>query len=426
MLEALYLLLFLLALTNIHVLKVINRSYYNPASLLNMFWVLYVFLPIVMVGVEYTNPYAILYIEWMMLIFSLPFYLSINYKHSTQVAVDIGGLGKIIKLLTPLVLATQLCLIFYESGLGLSSLIDNPIGFANSYASLGYSDQLNKSAISSFLLILVYVLPVLGGLYYSMSNKIIFALYTLLPSVSTLIMQSTKGIFLYCIALFFGGVFGGIVINRNKIPLRGAIRSVVVSVALVFGLLFYAFFVRGLQDSESNEYIKNSISESILAYSSGHIYAFGDWFYYRYQAPSKIHYREEEFRAGFLTFNGLFKFTDEAKELPAGFYDEYYKPTGTWETNVYSVFRGLISDFGLYGSMLFFLFLGTVMKVVFTKMRDSFCVYSFSLYAVFVGFSYQSFVISSFSWLLNFLVPVVLFLILKRVIKYEKNIKEFL
>ena len=173
------------------------------------------------------------------IIFSLPFYLRLNYKQSRQLAVDIGDLGRVIKFLTPLVLASQIWLIFYESGLSLSFLIDDPVGFTNSYSSMGYSDQLQKSAVSSLLLILVYVLPILGGLNYSVKNKFIFSLYTLTPAVSTLVLQSTKGIFLYCIVLFFSGFFAGIVIKRNKVPFREVIRNTVLSAALVFGLLVW-------------------------------------------------------------------------------------------------------------------------------------------------------------------------------------------
>tara|TARA_B110000208_G_scaffold191974_1_gene261408 strand:+ start:6607 stop:7746 length:1140 start_codon:yes stop_codon:yes gene_type:complete len=379
-----------------------------------------------MVGVEYTNPYAILYIASMIVAFSLPFYLTANYRNPRQCIVDLIGLEKIIKLLGPLVLLAQISVVVYESGLSLNLFISDPVLFANAYASLSYSGSLNKSAISSFLLILVYVLPVLGGLYYSMSNKFLISMYTFLPAVSTIVLQSQKGMILYCVALFLSGIFMSIVIRKSKLSFRNILRSAIFSISLIFGLLFFSFFSRGLQDTEDSGYIKEVISDSFLAYSSGHIYAFGDWFSGRYQQSSKTDYRQEEFRSGFFTFNGLFKFTDEAKSLPSGFYDEYHRPVGTWETNVYTVFRGLISDFGLYGSILFFLFFGLVMKIVFTKMRDRFCVYSFAAYSAFVGFVYQSFVISSFSWLLNFLVPVVLILIMKPLVKNENNIKEFL
>jgi len=426
MLELMYIIIFIIIVINIFILKVINRTFFNPASIINVFWVLYIYIPLLVVGVDYANIYSIFYILSMLIIFSIPFYFTFGYSNKRSVVINEYRLKNLLIFITPLLLVLQFLLVLFESGLSVSLLIADPVSFANAYAGLGYSGKLNKSVFSSILLVFVYALPVFGGFYYSMSNNLRYAMFSLTPAALTVVLQGTKGIFLYSMSLLVAAIFSSIVINKFKINFFSLLRSVVLIFVLFFGLLAFAFFSRGLKDSNDIEYIKDSISESFIAYSSGHLYAFGDWFSDRYGAPSKLDYRSDDLSLGFLTFNGLYRFSDRKQNLPAGFYDEYYKPYGTWETNVYTVFRGLISDFGLYGSMLLSLFFGAIMKVVFIKMRDKFCVYSFSIYIVFVGFVYQSFVISSFSWLLNYIVPVIIAFTMHFLVKYEDNFKRFL
>jgi oligosaccharide repeat unit polymerase len=97
---------------------------------------------------------------------------------------------------------------------------------------------------------------------------------------------------------------------------------------------------------------------------------------------------------GFYTFATLFKMMGSQRVLPMGAYDDYYS-YGPLTSNVYTMFRGLIMDFGFIGSVAFMFGVGLVVHWAFYSLlaskRPALSVASFIFT---MGFLFSSFVIS--------------------------------
>jgi hypothetical protein len=83
-----------------------------------------------------------------------------------------------------------------------------------------------------------------------------------------------------------------------------------------------------------------------------------------------------------------------------GIYDEFYAYGDYISGNLYTVFRGTITDFGLAGSLIFAFIVGSVCALNFwyllgTKKSE----FSIVFFIYFVAISYQTYIISTLTWL---------------------------
>jgi len=149
----------------------------------------------------------------------------------------------------------------------------------------------------------------------------------------------------------------------------------------------------------------NKLKGLFASYAGGHIYAFSDWFTFRTGGESLLVYQHEKAAFGFYTFTSFFKLFGSTKEAVPGVYSEFLTHGAFFRTNIYTIFRGLITDFGFVGTVLFFILNSYIIHYIFNyflKTRYSALAISFLVFTI--GYFYISYVISLLSWdIINFL-----------------------
>lgn len=248
----------------------------------------------------------------------------------------------------------------YSLGFNLKQLISFRILLElNNAASVNrYTTENSNSFIVQLMLIFVYATPLFGGyllpLVRRKSKWLCFL--SILPSFLVILTQSIKSGFITSMALWGIGVLVSSYANRpSYLQIKwSAVLKVSLSLVLFFSILFFSMIFRtGQFDRETVDII----SQKFIVYAFGHLPAFDAWFT---QQTGQV-----EPSYGLKTFFGISNYLGLAQR-EQGIFTEYIFPTRNnfmeippeLETNVYTLFRFLIEDFGFFGSLIALLFTG--------------------------------------------------------------------
>jgi oligosaccharide repeat unit polymerase len=131
------------------------------------------------------------------------------------------------------------------------------------------------------------------------------------------------------------------------------------------------------------------------------MFAFSDWFDDRLFGTGKLPYMQEPRPTwGFWTFMAIGKRLEPSKHVPEGYYAEYFAEPGVLQSNIYTMYRGLIYDFTIPGALAFMAFLGTLSAYAYRRMLQSaHAPFSQAFYIALAGFTYSSYLLSLGTWL---------------------------
>ena len=155
-----------------------------------------------------------------------------------------------------------------------------------------------------------------------------------------------------------------------------------------------------------DELIFDLLIDRIRAYFFGYLAAFSQWLSGNIEYNSNI---------GFITFAGPFNLFG-IMDRPLGFYDATQIASGI-STNIFTAFRGIITDFSIPGSILIAFAIGFITQEIFQNKKNISLLttlpismfYAFTLYSPLISiFHYNSIL---FSWFI--LLIILLF------VKYE-------
>jgi hypothetical protein len=120
---------------------------------------------------------------------------------------------------------------------------------------------------------------------------------------------------------------------------------------------------------------------------------------------------------------GFFRALGDARPVPLGVYDEFFEIDGVLITNIYTAFRGLIFDFGLFGSLLFAVLAGLIANLSFYFLLcKRFAVIPVVIFIYMVGLIYQSYLVSSLTWVsvpVSAAISVALILLFRMSLRYS-------
>jgi len=194
---------------------------------------------------------------------------------------------------------------------------------------------------------------------------------------------------------------------------------------LLIPAIVSSFLSRGLYDQDL-EYIFQKLKIYLMSYAFAHLYAFSDWFggYIGSQSLMQFDDLHNESEYGFYTFMAIFRALGSERYVPPGVFDEYYAYQEVIKSNIYTMYRGVILDFGIFGSLIFSFLLGFLLNFSYFLI----CVlrsplFFISIYIAMFGFYYTSFIISIFIWNSLFVSLVVFYVILflNRYFFHSKN-----
>lgn len=376
-----------------------------PACLFGLFWFALTFIPLVALLAVPIEPYAIGFVLVCCLAFSISALLfdwrsAFRRNAQKRDAETIYGSG-FLKHAFYVSVAASVVLVILNSmaqGITLYDLVFNLFASAEAYAYLRYAQGLASAPVERWSIVFAYLGVIIGGLRFccvsAKGRKLIIAV-SFLPSVLIALTQSAKWPFLLSLVLFYSGILVYRV-STGTLHLvgRGNRKSLIMYAGIVLLIVTTSFMSRGVYASSD---VGQMLTARFASYTSGHIYAFSDWFAFSIGRRSELTYNHETAGPGFYTFATLFKMMGSKEVLPIGVYDDDYSYGGVLVSNVFTMFRGLIVDFGYAGAVLFMSVVGLLFHGAFysllSRKRPVFAVVAF---VFMMGFFYSSFVVSMF------------------------------
>ena len=303
-----------------------------------------------------------------------------------------------------------------QQGFSSSTIFTKPLDVANRVGALRYANALNLSIYSILATVMVYPVAFIAGMLFRLSDigKIPYVLAGLSVPAFVMIVQSSKGMFFLSIAFFYCGFL----VARSSsgdyrlFPRLGFLWIAIITCA-GFSLIWYSFISRGLSELSVDDQI-SSISAYFLSYCCSHMYAFSDWLSDRYFGHALFNYDQPFLSLGNYTFRPLLELAGVEHALPQGTYNEYFYDHNFRPGNVYTVFRGLISDFSIVGSVFIFSFFGFLANHAYLRILcKSTPVGAWVVYLIFFASAYQSYAASTLSWSSTYIAFAIIYLTLR-------------
>lgn len=392
-----------------YIVRKLSGTWLAPASIWCVGWFLLSFIPLVIAISVPTNPLAILYILVASFAFSIPAltakWSSISFATGEdlwsafdspilRIAFHVFAVASIISL------AIHLSI----QGVTISALSKNFFETSSSLIVDRYTQSTVENIFAQVSNVCTYVTVCLGGLifpgYRSRIGRTRIIILAMSPSLALMVIAGAKGTIFLCIALFYAGLLvRRLRLGDPRLVDRATIRKGLLGAAVLLPFLIVSFLARGLYQDAATADLPAQLYRNFVSYSSAHIYAFSDWFGWYTGFDSDIFYARDEVTGGFYTFMSLFKALGSTKEVPPGYFDEYFQYSWFLQTNIYTIFRGMITDFTLPGSIVFMYFFGLISNSIFISMATSRSAsWSIAYYVIFCGAVYTSFLISIFVW----------------------------
>jgi oligosaccharide repeat unit polymerase len=402
----------LLILGNAFVVRKIAGHWAAPGCIFSIFWLLYTLVPLVIVFQVPIQSTSILYLLAATLAFSAstPFF---DWKKALAQNAEKNVADQKLYASRFMRVAFYACGILAMIALGANSyvqnitfgdMVSNFFGSSAQYVGRRYSGELKDNIFISLSTIFSYLAAASGGLVYSYAKsrydrRTILAI-AFCPSAFVMVTQSARGMMFLAIALFIAGYVVVMVAERKGlVSIPKLAGRIALYASLTIPLIAVSFMAKGLHESEDRAFIASQLQRAFVSYIAGHLYAFSDWFSFYTNQYSINVYAPDWGSNGFYTFMAAFRAAGSNREVISGVFEEYYVYDEVLATNIYTMFRGLILDFGLVGSLGALAAGGLICNAGFYYMLSSrrpFVAASFFICAF--GYYYTSFIISLFIW----------------------------
>lgn len=341
-----------------------------PSSLMSLAWFFYTFIPLLFLYKIPINPLPILYIFVCVLAFNfgaLPF----NWNKAFQVNKLKSNYSKTQKpsLLIWLFFLSIFYSIFFTtlvliiSEISLYEIITNPRWAGARFAFLRSEGRINYDLYGILSILFTYLSPTLGSLafynYPQSKKRILFMSIGFIPPIYLMITQSSKLIFFFSIAFFLAGLLLS-KIHSNNLELfnKKFIPHTLIAILMTVPFLIFSFSTRNSY-AKIND-ITASFIHSIQSYSLAQPYAFADFFSFHIGHKSILKYQNDLNSFGSYTFTSIYNSFGKQKKFPIGTFFDFYKYENQIQTNIFTIFRGLVNDFGIYGTLIYMYISGII------------------------------------------------------------------
>lgn len=412
-----------LILGNAKLSLLIYKDNLHPSVLFSFYWFFITITSIIIVIEVPINPFAIFYIFILCLSFTLSGVIfakiqnNINYTKTNNFNLNNIFISRVYKISVIFGLFFSF-LVIVNNGFSLSNIASNLLSTASEFAKKRTTDELEYGVVGMFSIFFSNFSALFGGIYsfyFRRKKKIIIVFFSMLPSIFIMLTQSSKIVFLVAALLNFAGRFLVMSFENRQIKIdKKVFKNLLYILVVLIPLLIISFMSReGYNDFYSFGEAYNKLKPTINSYFFGSIFAFSDFFSAYTTNVSISKYKIEYYNLGYFSFKPIFEFFGGTKVFPPTFYDDEFSYNKNLQTNLYTAFRGYIQDFGIVGTVLFFLFFGFIINYSFYKIKNSkYAVISSSFYIMFIAFLGLSFIINIFTSRYIFLVSFVLVIVL--------------
>tara|TARA_Y100001958_G_scaffold89856_1_gene61144 strand:- start:959 stop:2194 length:1236 start_codon:yes stop_codon:yes gene_type:complete len=394
--------------------KIVTKSWFSPGSFFSLMWFFFTLIPVVFApGYEINNSGL-----WYIAIFTMacssgsvvaviiaPSYSISIAKHDNN---QYSNLAYSLFFFNAISVFGLISLLFYlrsnylsfESSISIFSL-------PNLVSVDRYSENLFYPAFIKYSLYFIYPSNIIAGILFinSKTKKSLINIFLpLLLSILLGVIEGSRTSILLGSILFISSLISTRILkNDGKLSLS----PIKIFICILFSILIFIIlfiFVQWLRQ-DLNPIIIDLILIRVKAYFFGYLSAFTLWFSDSGSLISITSYLSTF--AGPMNLIGII-------ERDLGFYETISINNYT-STNIYTAFRGLITDFSIVGSFLFNFCIGIFFQLQFQKERKFLydgvlplsIFYSFTLYSPLISiFHYNSIF---FSWIVVFIVKKINF-----------------
>lgn len=308
-------------------------------------------------------------------------------------------------------------LALYKQGFNLFSLFDfeELLVINNSMAVERYANNTGApSLLNQLFLVFSYTSPLYGGYCYLLLpvKRRKWCVFTIFPALFITLTQAVKMGLISSVLLWLSGFIVCMIVHH--IPIKVDIKYITRMLLGTFLLLLLLFVSMMFRTGEFDREMVSIVGQKFVVYAFGHLPAFDLWFttqdVFDYSYGSKTFY-------GITNFIGIVK-------REQGVFQEVYnigKDNFDGTTNVYTVFRILIEDFGYIGSCIVFFMLGFLSRISICCIHKNIFSYfdQVILMAVY-SFIFWSFVTSLFAYTSYIAMFCLMFILLY--ISYSKRL----
>jgi len=425
----------LLILFNAILIRKIVGTWLFPGTLFSLFWFVFIFFPLIIIFEVPINPWAVGYLSLLVIVFSWTF-IFFDWKKAFSSNLDKRPADEVYD--TRLLRITMWFSIFFSvvcaikvmlvQGFSLAELYGDIIMVAAKYAVSRYASDVVYSAFGPLSLGFAYLAVLIAGLIFGSTHnnsRKKWVLLAFLPSIIIMVTQSAKGSFFGSIFYFLGGILVTSIQQNRLLLFKASILKVIFKIGSFSIFLFiFSLMSRGLQDEKDVGGFIEKLRFFLATYFFAHLYNFSEWVTVYWDGFNNSKFDISHYYYGFYTFTSIYRFFGYKKETPDAVYDEYNVIQEQMESNIYTIFRGMVMDFGILGTILFIFLLGLALHFcfyVFLNTRKP--VISIAITIFMLVFFYYSFIISLLTWNI---IPFVfiLFIILLKFNSYSFVLKK--
>lgn len=371
------------------------------------------------------NPWAVGYLSLLVIVFSWTF-VFFNWKKAfsnnlekpaVNEVYDTKLLGLILWLSIFFSIVFSIMVMLVQ-GFSLSELYEDIVLVAAKYAVSRYASEVVYSAYGPLSLGFAYLAVLIAGLIFGSTqsnSRKKWVLLAFLPSIIIMVTQSAKGSFFGSIFYFLGGILVTS-IQQNKLELfKANIVRIIFKISSFSAVLFiFSLMSRGLQDENDVGGFLEKLRFLLASYFFGHLYNFSEWIDVYWDGFNNSKFDISHYYYGFYTFTSIYRFFGYQKVTPDAVYDEYNNIQDLMESNVYTIFRGMVMDFGILGTVFFIFLLGLLLHLCFYVFLNSKRpLISLVLTIFMIVVFYYSFIISVLTWNIVPFVLILFILLLK-------------
>ena len=402
-----------------------RKKQFNPATFFTLFWSgQIIFILLGWSNYLYFNYTGIIYILFLVTCFDIG-YQTIKVPSKIKGMKSYGYSGKKSLYVYLFVLFFAFVSMLYNI-VALGFNIEQLLSF-DSFVEMSHDSSVDRYSgeeqggglVYKILAVNAYACPLMGGFMYHYFKgwKKIFSFAALLPVIIGGLAQGVKmGIITGTFLFMIGFVVSSMMLNiRINIKGRHILYAIVGVIGFLMLLMLSMMFRIGRVDLDTLQIV----SGKMISYSLGHLPAFDIWF-------AQYHDNINNLTLGAKTFYGISNPLGILKREQGVFTVMYeVSPYGDM-TNVFTVFRLIIEDFGLFGSPVYLFIMGIISKAIYTNFQLQRHIFmNATLLCAEYFFITWSFVTSIFAYTTYIAMVVYLFLLIRIIIvkKYENRIK---
>lgn len=384
-----------------------------PSTFFGMYWALCLLVPLLLAPDFYFWPGA----AWAILIFAACLRVGVQFGmalgnsksvlavRNTKIDVCQFHWGKEIIIACTISGMLSVYFILQSRGYAISSLLslDIIMTIARDFSVARYSDNFTLPLFVNMLVAPTYLGAILGGAWFFCSKTPRKRLWGLLPFVpaglQALIMTTRTS--LVAPLLFYISTFMAVSVLHPSLWKRWRVKQVIRAGLLLMVAIGVYAGLQILRDALTIGEMNIAIEKSKVGFL-GSPSVFSQWFEQTWFADPNPSW-------GVYSVAGLFNFFGIAPRELGIFPVGQFVGSEGWISNVYTVFRGLIEDFTLPGTLIVLCFIGSIAGFSYKKVSAGkyewvavlALFYSFTLWSPLGSiFNYNTFLLS---WLLCFI-----------------------